>query len=241
MLYNDVEKWSYTLPVALSSVTYSDVFCTFEINNNSGGALKAKAYTEGGSFVATHIHSNAVDNAYLIDVTRGTPGSPGRVDWKYWNQDGTAFNMLYHHCTGSGHLNTGVSNWECSTQGGGTDTEPDPDVTGYCTGPGSGSPRQWCSHDTDYPNHESPNQCMDGDTPPFTGTGRGLPTITGKVDYGCNSLFGTAKVQMCESGGATGDCGCSRSYIRLHGDQVSGSCPDDQALVLSCISPHNYV
>lgn len=206
VLYNDVLKWSHTF-TPVTDKNDSGCFCTFEIANNTNGILKAKAYAEDGATYATDTQTNPVDNAYRISVTRGT----GTVSWQWWT--GSAWSTLSNYCVG-GHLNTSCSGWTGSTLGG---------ASGYCEGPGS--PNQdpdWCTHAPSYPNHPNPNRCYYGDTPAYAD----IP-ITGRTDYPCDALFGAAKIWLND---ATADCGCSRTEIRIHGDQIDAECPDTHPL-----------
>ncbi|MFB3883261.1 MAG: hypothetical protein ACE149_18490 [Armatimonadota bacterium] len=220
--YDDVQKWSHTYIPPVTDKTDSGAVCTFQIANNTGGVLKAKAFATDGVTYDTDTQANSVDNAYLISVTRGT----GAVAWKWWT--GSAWNTLSSYCTGAGHLNTSCSGWTGSTQGG---------ADGYCKGPDAPD-HEWCTHAPNYPNHPDPNRCYKGDTPAYTGSGRDYPTIVGRTDYGCDAEFGTAKIWLPD---ATADCGCARSEIRMHGDQIDGACPGTHTLyrTLGCVRMQN--
>ncbi len=207
--YNGALKCCHTYDPAVTEKYDSGAFCTFEIPNNTNGVLKATACADDDQTYAEDTQANPVDNAYLISVTRGTCASPGTVKWKYWS--GSGWSTLSAYCVG-GHLNTSCSGWAGSTQGG---------ASGYCKGPGAPD-HEWCSHPPNYPLHPTPN-CYYGDIPGFTGSGRDYPTIGGKPDPDCHTVYGTAWIVL---GSTTADCGWSRTEIRMHGDQINGQCPD---------------
>jgi hypothetical protein len=229
VFYDGHMKWKHGYNPAVQEKYDSDTICTFEEANDPSGVLMARASADDGVRWAEDSQINPVDNAYLISATRGTCASPGTVTWKYWS--GGGWTALDSYCTGGGHLNTSCSGWRGTTEGG---------ANGYCTGPGQGSPRPWCSHLPNYPDHPPINRCQNGDTPGYTGSGRNYPALAspGYTDYVCDGLFGTAKIWLPDT---SADCGCARTEIRIHGDQINGQCPDTHAWnpTIGCVRMQN--